>query len=395
MTVESPNRILAIRHIRKGLAILKTGRSPYWFVRLRDPTEGKYISRSTKEESRIEAMAAANEFADAFFKRVNSDQARKATTSFEYYATQMLGMQKPSAKTHDSDRKLLYRQKDGIVRHFGDHDVSKITTKMIREYLVQLDKTRGKPLADSTRAKHVIVIRKVLALAVEDGLLKTIPVMPKQKTTDTPRHTFTDDEYKKFMKAAADCVNRGDEVRGVKMTGHHVRMFKFLVHSFLRPTKGELFGLRHKDIKVGSKPPHLEMSVHGGKTGRRTSVTMPLCVPLYKGMRNPSSEEGPDPNAFVWLPDYTNRTTAIDTARRIFNHILAKANLVDDEKKLSPYSLRHYALQSRLRSSNGKVNIYTLAKNAGTSVDQLERFYLKNMAPTKEMIENLHWRDEG
>jgi hypothetical protein len=108
MTIESPNRILAIRHIRKGLAILKTGRSPYWFVRLRDPTEGKYISRSTKEESRIEAMAAANEFADAFFKRVNSDQARKATTSFEYYATQMLGMQKPSAKTHDSDRKLLY-----------------------------------------------------------------------------------------------------------------------------------------------------------------------------------------------------------------------------------------------------------------------------------------------
>jgi hypothetical protein len=68
---------------------------------------------------------------------------------------------------------------------------------------------------------------------------------------------------------------------------------------------------------------------------------------------------------------------------------------VDDERKLSPYSLRHYALQSRLRASNGKVNIYTLAKNAGTSVDQLERFYLKNMAPTKEMIENLHWRDEG
>ncbi len=74
MTVESPNRILAIRHIRKGLAILKTGRSPYWFVRLRDPTEGRYIVKTTKEVARIEAMDAANEFADAFFKRVNSDQ---------------------------------------------------------------------------------------------------------------------------------------------------------------------------------------------------------------------------------------------------------------------------------------------------------------------------------
>ncbi|KIC35733.1 hypothetical protein [Leisingera sp. ANG-M7] len=36
----------------------------------------------------------------------------------------------------------------------------------------------------------------------------------------------------------------------------------------------------------------------------------------------------------------------------------------------------------------------TLAKNAGTSVDQLERFYLKNMASTKELIENLQTRGD-
>lgn len=363
-------------------------------LRLRDPFEGRYVVRSTKEESRVEAIAAANEYAESFFKKANGDLARKKVTSFEYYADQMLAMQKPSAKIHDSDRKLLYRQKDGIIRHFGDYDVTKITTRMIREYLVQLDQTRGKPLADSTRAKHVIVIRKVLALATEDGFMKTIPVMPKQKTTDTPRHTFTDDEYRKFMKAGTECVARKDEVRGVQMTGHHLRMFKFLVHSFLRPTKGELFGLRHKDVKVGTKPPHLKMAVHGGKTGKRISVTMPICVPLYKGMLNPFDEAGPDQSAYVWMPEYTNRTTAIDTARRIFNHILLKANLVDPEHKLSPYSLRHYALQFRLKSSNGKVNIYSLAKNAGTSVDQLERFYLKSMALSKEMIENLHLRDD-
>ena len=392
MTVESQNRMTSLRKLRPGLAIYTTARSPFWMVRLRDPSEGCYIVRSTKETSRIEAIAAANEFADSFYKKLNSDQAHKKTTSFEHYATQMLAMQKASSKTHDSDRKLLYRQKDGIVRHFGDYDVSKITTRMIREYLVQLDLARGKPLADSTRAKHVIVIRKVLSLAVEDGLMKTIPVMPKQKTTDTPRHTFTDEEYKRFMKAGSECVDDGDTVRGVKITGHHLRMFRFLVHSFLRPTTGELFGLRHKDIKVCGKPPHLEMTVYGGKTGKRTSVTMPLCVPLYQGMQNPFSTDRPDKNAFVWMPKYPNRTTAINTARRIFNHILAKADLVDEERKLSPYSLRHYALQARLRSSNGKVNIYTLAKNAGTSVDQLERFYLKKMAPTKEMIENLQSR---
>ena len=394
MTVESPNKQTSIKHLRKGLSIFQTGRSPYWFIRLRDPHEGKYLVKSSKETSRIEAMAAANEFEESFFRKSNSDLARKTTTSFEHYATQMLAIQSSKSKAHDSDRKMLYRQKDGIIRHFGDHDVSKITTKMIREYLADLDNARDKPLAASTKSKHLIVMRKVLALAVEDGLIRNTPVMPKQKTLDTPRHTFTDDEYRKFMTVAVECVQRKDEVRGVLITMHKIKMFRFLVHSFLRPTKGELFGLKHKDITEKGPPPHLELVIHGGKTGKRTSVTMAICVPLYaKGRENAFDTKEVDPKAYVWMPEYANRTTAINTARRIFNHILEKAGLDDPERKLSPYSLRHYALQKRLRSSNGKVNIYSLAKNAGTSVDQLERFYLKNMPLNQGMIENLQTND--
>jgi hypothetical protein len=400
MAVESPNKMTTIRQLRKGLSIYKTGRSPFWMLRFRDPIEGKYVVRSTKEESRVEAAAAANEFADAFYKKANSNLAMKKASSFESYATQLLASQTAKARSHDSDRKLLYRQKDGIIRHFGDFDVSKITTRMVREYLNQLDQTRGAPLADSTRAKHVIVIRKVLALAVEDGLLKAIPVMPKQKTTDTPRHTFTDDEFKKFLKAMAECVDNQDKVRGVQITSHHSAMFRFLFYSFLRPTKGELFGIKHKDVRIRQKPLHLEMNVHGGKTGKRFSVTMQMGVQAYqasgvqvRAIEKAIASEGSvldDPNIqneFVWMPEYPNRTTAINTARRMFNYILSKAGL--DDRQLSPYSIRHYALQSRLRESNGEVNIYSLAKNAGTSVDQLERFYLKNMTPSKGMIENL------
>ena len=54
------------------------------------------------------------------------------------------------------------------------------------------------------------------------------------------------------------------------------------------------------------------------------------------------------------------------------------------------YSLRHYALQTRLNKSGGKVNIYDLARNAGTSVNQLERFYLKRMKVSKKQRENLN-----
>jgi hypothetical protein len=43
-----------------------------------------------------------------------------------------------------------------------------------------------------------------------------------------------------------------------------------------------------------------------------------------------------------------------------------------------------------LEKSKGKVNIFLLAKNAGTSVNQLERFYLKYMELTEEERQNLN-----
>ncbi|KUJ76288.1 recombinase [Ruegeria marisrubri] len=393
MSKDSKNQISKLKHLRKGLAIYRTGRSPYWFIRLRDPIAGKYVHRSSKEESRLEAIEVAYEFADTYHSKANSDHAQKKTTSFEHYAKKLMTVQKGKSKWSDGDNKLLNRSKDGLICYFGKYDVTKINTGMVRDYLVHLDQNRSKKLAESTKAKHTIIIRKVLMMAMEDGLLNVVPVMPKQKTVDTPRHTFSDDEYKRFLKAADECAKRGDKVRGVKITGHHAKMFRFVVHTFLRPTEGELFGLKHKDIQIKGDPAHLEMNVRGGKTGGRVSITMPIAVPLYQGVVNPFDEKGPDKNGYVWMPEYPNRRTAINTARRIFNHILEKAELLDEDRKLSPYSLRHYAIQARLRGSNGKVNLHTLAKNAGTSVDQLERFYLKNMAPTKGIIENLQHKE--
>ena len=78
----------------------------------------------------------------------------------------------------------LRRSKDGLISYFGDYDVTKITTGMIREYLLHLDQNRAKPLAESTKSKHIVIIRKVLTLAVEDGLMHTLPPMPKVKTVD-------------------------------------------------------------------------------------------------------------------------------------------------------------------------------------------------------------------
>jgi hypothetical protein len=54
------------------------------------------------------------------------------------------------------------------------------------------------------------------------------------------------------------------------------------------------------------------------------------------------------------------------------------------------YSLRHTAICMRIIMSEGRVNIFNLAKNAGTSVEQIERFYAKHLPMSKEMAKNLH-----
>ena len=43
----------------------------------------------------------------------------------------------------------------------------------------------------------------------------------------------------------------------------------------------------------------------------------------------------------------------------------------------------------RLVNSKGKVNVYSLAKNAGTSIDQIQRFYTKWLPMADELIKNL------
>lgn len=73
-----------------------------------------------------------------------------------------------------------------------------------------------------------------------------------------------------------------------------------------------------------------------------------------------------------------------------FEDALREAGLALDEfgHKRTVYSLRHTALMFRLLNGD-HVDLLMLARNAGTSVDQLERFYLSHADPAMK-VENLH-----
>jgi hypothetical protein len=74
-----------------------------------------------------------------------------------------------------------------------------------------------------------------------------------------------------------------------------------------------------------------------------------------------------------------------------FNYLLERAGLRDASggRKHSVYSLRHTAICKRILHTKGKVNLLNLAKNARTSVSQIERFYSSQLLMDKEMVKNL------
>ena len=402
MPDESLNSKKTIKHLRRGLSIYKTGRSPFWHVRIYDAVKKKYVVRSSKETNRIEAAEVAEEIVDTYKKKQNTAHAVSKDRSFEHYAKLLsaITLQKSKStrnKYSFSDQaKILFREKDGLVSYFGKHDVGKITSGMVRDYLLFLDKRRDKPLAMSTKSKQCGVIRQVLMLALEDGVIDIVPPMPKQRTVDKPRVSFSDAEYALLLEAARTIADGAETlVRGVPVTREHYNVIVFAVHSFLRPTETELFGIRYCDIEMmGDAPRHLLMTLTG-KTGYRKSASLEAAVDIFE--KQQAMHSGYKPTDYVFMPEYTNRTTAVNTYRRIFNHFLQETGLKKDKdgNERSPYSLRHYALQTRLVKSDGKVNIYWLAENAGTSVDQLERFYLKNLAPSAAKVRNIQSFGDG
>lgn len=385
------------------MCIFRTGNSPYWHVRIYDNLRKRYVVRSSKEKARLTAIEVAEELFEEFRSKKNQAVAVSPDTSFQHYANKLLAHEKAMAARmrgkrfytdtlailSPKDRKGIKEKRIGVLEHLGRYDVSKITAGMVREYFQKVDEKRDTPLAASTKAKHGMVIRKVLTLAYEDGLIDSLPPMPKNRVKDNPRTSFSEAEYKHLLKVTRECIERGDLVRNTPVPWDMYYLIVMLVHTFMRPTESEMFAIRHCDVTMQDQPRCLLITANG-KTGMREVTTMPDAVDFYQKLLELHPKRQPTDR--VLFPMYGSVVTAASMARRYFTHILAVANLQKDSfgRPRSLYSLRHFALQLRLKKSKGKVNIYWLAKNAGTSVDQLERFYLKGMALSEEQVQNLH-----
>ncbi len=403
---KSPNALSGkIITIHRGLAIYKINASPYWMCRIRDGKHKKNIVRSTKETSRIEARRAAQELYESIFSTGALDSVPKGYR-FDYFADLLLKQtlaeieQGRRAQSQYKDVKYVLENKDrGLLKEFGHRDVRELATKDFTAFIRRVMEQR-KDLSASTHNQLRTVFRKVMKVALLEGAIQFVPDAPKLNNSRPTSRTFfrfhplvskENDEYQLILKTAELMKKEGAKVRGISVTEELRDIILFTVHSFVRPTISELYAIKHSDVTIAKDPRRLLVTIRKGKTGNRIIDTMEAAVSVYERIkkRNKSYQ---DPDDYIFLPQYRNRETAKRVVMRQFNQLLDTAKLKIDiytQQSHSMYSLRHTCLCMRLVLSEGKVNLFALARNSGTSVEMLQNFYLRNLPNTSELARNL------
>jgi hypothetical protein len=385
----------------QGVSIYQVAGSQNWYVRVWDRERQKYIVKATGESSVIKAREVARDYALSLLK-----QERRVEREFTFRHFAIKCLNKNSTLSVKGDRNSTYarviawaiQNEDwGLVRKFGEKDVRLIKTPDVQRYFEDLSKKRPH-LSSSTKNTILAAFRNVMKVARDEGAIDRLPDTPRTRQRDNPRPFFrfhplvskNDDAYKKVLATARAMASQNVVVRGVPVTEELYDVILFLTHSFVRPIVTELYAIRHSDVTVANDPKRLIVTVRDGKTGYRAANTMPGAVAPYRRAQKRYPNAAPED--YVFLPHYANRQTASKVIQRQFHELLMRAGIVTDVfsgQKHTLYSLRHTAICMRLVLSGGKVNIYTLAKNAGTSVDQIERFYARRLPIAKELVQNL------
>jgi hypothetical protein len=390
----------AIR-LYQGLSIYRVENSTKWYVRVWDRKRKKYIVKSTGEDSAVKAKVLAQELALSLLK---AEKPVEREFTFFNFALKLLHRSRLQQTSGDRSKgyvKALHwaiQNEDwGLLRFFGEKDVRQIRTQTYQEYMADLAKRRPDMTA-STRNTLMATLRNVLKIARDEGVIDAVPETPRSRVKDNPRPFFRfhplvakdDDNYQKLLRQVKQMADQRIAVRGVEITDELYDLVLFLTHSFVRPISSELYAIRHSDITIANDPRRLIVTVRDGKTGYRSANTMEAAVSVYQRIKNryPASK----PDDYLFFPDYKNRITVSNIVQRQFRQVLKDGRIQIDEatgKAHTLYSLRHTAICMRIINSEGRVNIFNLAKNAGTSVDQIERFYARFLPLSKEMAKNL------
>jgi integrase len=414
------------RHVR----IYEVDCSPFYWTRCF--VNGRYHIKSTETTNK----KLAYEFAKEHFMGVlRSDEPRHILKpkTFSSIAMSLLEQERATSK------KSLYVNDKGkinstILPFFKDKLIDQITHRDLSDFLTHLNKLKikekkapyrdtDKLISPATKKHHIGLVHKIFKHAVEIGSLQAIPHFPKLKEklrTTQKRDYFTWGEYNQLQRCVNKMIDDQVEYKGTPITLEHKLLINFMINSFIRPSDLKVLKRKHvvnrSDPK--SKTEWLTLTHPATKTTAQEVQTMPDAVKYYrelttfrkaeyrsrekahkklvaglKKLDKSSASPAPpqdylSPDDYVFMPQYENRSTALEKLGKIFALIIETSGLEKKRaKNLTLYSLRHTAIMYRLMNSD--IDSLALAKNARTSQAVIERFYGSHLT-TEHVRKKLH-----
>jgi integrase len=393
--------ITPIANYPSKLRIFLTNASRYWQVRCF--LKGRTYTQSLKTTNKQAAISQAKQFFHIKTAELYADkiQARsdKSPKFADLLPAVVQGLQARVKRGEFAAANIpifLQRMHNSILPYFGDMTMDQIGYKELSAFMEMMS---NRDLTATTVHQHMVAIRKVFAHAHGSSLIRDIPKFPVIKVSDKPRGSFTVAEYRDLVRLARQrigeavpdkfskkyrCSREILEKHGQINLDLHW-LIRFMVNGFMRP--GDIKFIKHKHVTiVRGKHIYLRLNLPETKKHDKPIVTLQPAVFVYERLLAQQRADGYGrPDDYLFLPSLQDRKWLLVAYGWQFMYLQSLAGIAGNAangQTRTIYSLRHTAMTFRLLYG-GKIDLLTLARNARTSVEMIERFYASNL--TAEM----------
>lgn len=333
-------------------------KNPKWQVRVRVPNATEYLIRTTKTADLEEAKRFALNLYESTYMHVAAGGQVKRTTFQQVFDEW--------SKTARAE--AVARIKQYALGHFGKLLIDELKEKHIAEYYEKRlsgEYMQRKKSGITTIMRERVFLRQVLTYARSRGYILTVPdTNPARiKSKVVRRPTWNAEEWKQLYTAARSWVKEAEGMPWWRDRFILQNYLLFMGSSGLRV--GEARVLKWKDIRT-TKDGHTILTVKG-KTGSR-EVVIQKGADRYLKRINSINKAG---HELVFCHEDGKKIGTLNNSLKALMKY-AGVPIVKDGMARTCYSMRHFYITTRLQ--NG-VDVFLLAKNAGTSVQMITQFY--------------------
>ena len=382
----------------KTLTLFKMRASQYWQVRC------WLDGRCWKVSARTTSLRLAQAFAKSWYHTLLSQRVAEGVVSLvQPRAGITVAALAPVLLNEESARvargewslgswQVMKNRLDSVILpYWGERAVSRMDFAALQDFVTKLSQDH----TTTTVHQYVVVMRKLLLCAHRRGWLKRLPEFPKVHIRSTPRSGLTPGEYWRVMRMARalrgqshpdgyPVLRQRYQLRStdVQLPPDLPWAMGFMVNAFIRPSDLKTLQHRHVEEVHAQGCAYLRLTLPPTKKNHTPIVTLWPAVHIYRRLKEHQWRLGYGaPDDFLFLPQHRNRDHALKVLGVHLNWVLERTHLKRNAfgKSRSMYSFRHSALTFRLLYGS-KIDLLTLAKNARTSVDMVQRHYASSLA---------------